>query len=300
MSAPEATETDAPPPVDGAVKPTRRAFLRRSAAAATAAATGTFLYTWRVEPHWVEIVRRDLPIANLPTPLAGARLVQLSDLHAGPIVDQSYLLATAEKVAELQPDMLALTGDFMSCCGDESVPKALQVVQRLPQPRLGSVAILGNHDYGSGWQRNEVAKALADGMRDSGVHVLRNEVVDVAGLQIGGVDDYWTRHFQPAAMLEQLDPARPALALCHNPDGVDQPEWESFQGWILAGHTHGGQCKAPWLRPPILPVRNKRYVAGAYDLAAGRQLYINRGLGYLHRVRFNCRPELTVFTLRQA
>jgi predicted MPP superfamily phosphohydrolase len=281
-------------------KPTRRTFLRRTAAAATATASGTFLYTWRVEPHWVEIVRRDLPIAGLPTPLAGARLIQLSDLHAGPIVDQSYLLATAEQVAELQPDLLVLTGDFMSCYGGESVTKALEVVRRLPEPRLGRVAILGNHDYGRGWRRYEVANALADGMQQHGVRVLRNEVMETAGLQIGGVDDFWTRHFRPAEMMEQFDPQRPALALCHNPDGVDRPEWDAFQGWILAGHTHGGQCKAPWLRPPILPVQNKRYVAGAYELAAGRNLYINRGLGYLHRVRFNCRPEITVFTLRQA
>lgn len=300
MSTPEAAASDPPAPAPDADKPSRRTFLRRSAAAATAAAAGAFLYTWRVEPHWVEIVRRDLPIAGLPTPLAGSRLIQLSDLHAGPVVDQSYLLATAEKVAELKPDLLALTGDFMSCYGDESVAKALQVVRRLPEPRLGRVAILGNHDYGRGWQRNEVASALADGMNELGVRVLRNEVIETAGLQIGGVDDYWTRHFRPAEMLEQFDSARPALALCHNPDGVDRPEWAEFQGWILAGHTHGGQCKAPWLRPPILPVRNKRYVAGVYELGGGRQLYINRGIGYLHRVRFNSRPEITVFTLRQA
>ncbi|MEO1082736.1 MAG: hypothetical protein AAFY88_00695, partial [Acidobacteriota bacterium] len=74
--------------------------------------------------------------------------------------------------------------------------------------------------------------------------------------------------------------------------------WHDFSGWILSGHTHGGQCKPPFLPPPILPVENRRYTAGAFELEGGRRLYINRGLGYLKRVRFNVRPELTLFTLR--
>jgi predicted MPP superfamily phosphohydrolase len=67
----------------------------------------------------------------------------------------------------------------------------------------------------------------------------------------------------------------------------------------LSGHTHGGQIKPPFLDPPIIPVRNKRYTAGKFDLGDGRFMYINRGLGYLRRVRFNARPEITVFTLKR-
>ncbi|HEY9229692.1 MAG TPA: hypothetical protein VIP11_23785, partial [Gemmatimonadaceae bacterium] len=70
------------------------------------------------------------------------------------------------------------------------------------------------------------------------------------------------------------------------------------EGWFLAGHTHGGQCKAPFLPPPLLPVRNRRYVSGIVDVAQGRTLYISRGVGHLIRARFNVRPEITVFTLR--
>jgi predicted MPP superfamily phosphohydrolase len=75
---------------------------------------------------------------------------------------------------------------------------------------------------------------------------------------------------------------------------------QDFRGWVLAGHTHGGQCKPPFLPPPLLPVKNRRYVAGEYDIGPGRWMYINRGLGYLRRVRFNARPEITLFTLMQA
>lgn len=69
---------------------------------------------------------------------------------------------------------------------------------------------------------------------------------------------------------------------------------------MLAGHTHGGQCKAPFLPPPVLPVKNKRYTSGEFALDRGRCLCFNRGVGTYLPVRFNVRPEVTVFTLSAA
>jgi predicted MPP superfamily phosphohydrolase len=278
----------------------RRKFLRRAASGLAATATGTFLYTWRIEPHLVETVHQAMFLAGLPEALVGKRLVQLSDVHAGPVVDQSYLLAAAERVAELRPDVLVLTGDLMTCRGAESVPLAVEFVDALPQAPLGRFAVLGNHDFGDRWRQDAAAAKLVDAVEKLDVRVLRNDVADIAGLQIAGVDDLWSQHFRLSESLGKLASKQPAIALCHNPDAADRPEWEDFRGWILAGHTHGGQCKAPFLRPPLLPVRNKRYVAGDYELAEGRRMYINRGLGYMRRVRFNCRPEITVFTLERA
>ena len=94
--------------------------------------------------------------------------------------------------------------------------------------------------------------------------------------------------------------ARPAVVLCHNPDACDLPGWRDFQGWVLSGHTHGGQCRPPFLPPPLLPVKNPRYTAGTIALGEHRTLYINRGLGHLLKVRFNARPEVTIFTLEKA
>ena len=76
--------------------------------------------------------------------------------------------------------------------------------------------------------------------------------------------------------------------------------WGGYAGWILAGHTHGGQCRPPFLPPPLIPVRNRRYTSGEFEVGGGRRLYINRGLGYLIRVRFNVRPEVTLFELTRA
>jgi predicted MPP superfamily phosphohydrolase len=135
---------------------------------------------------------------------------------------------------------------------------------------------------------------LATGM---GVRMLRNELVDIDGLQIAGLDDLWAGQFHPRRVLPDLDRNRAALVLSHNPDSADQLGWDPFVGWILSGHTHGGQCKPPFLPPPLLPVKNRLYRAGEYRLGGGRRMYINRGLGHLLQVRFNVRPEVTVFRL---
>ena len=72
----------------------------------------------------------------------------------------------------------------------------------------------------------------------------------------------WAKQFQPAAALAYRNAAKPALVLSHNPDTADEPGWLGYEGWILSGHTHGGQCKPPFLPPPVIPVRNKRYTSG--------------------------------------
>jgi len=100
--------------------------------------------------------------------------------------------------------------------------------------------------------------------------------------------------------IREIVPERPTIVLCHNPDAQDEPIWTGVRGWVLAGHTHGGQVKPPFLPPLVVPVRNKRYTAGEFDVGPGRTLYINRGLGHLTKVRFNVRPELTLFTLERA
>ncbi len=277
--------------------PTRRRFLRKTAISTFLAATGAAAYTWRIEPHWVEVVRRDLPIAHLPASLVGRTLVQLSDLHVGPEVDDEYLIRNLKFVSELNADIHALTGDFMTCRLDEQVDHVARVLSHLRPARLGTLGVLGNHDYARSFQNVEVADLLAKRLHNMGIHLLRNSSRDLGGLTIVGLDDLWSRRFAPEEVLPSLQPERASLVLCHNPDAADERNWYGYRGWILSGHTHGGQCKPPFLPPPLLPVRNPRYVAGEIDLHDGRRLYINRGLGHLRRVRFNVRPEITVFTL---
>jgi predicted MPP superfamily phosphohydrolase len=278
---------------------TRRAFLRRGAGVILAAGAATGLYAWRVEPHWVEVVRRELPIAHLPPDLEGRTLVQLSDLHIGDDVEDDYLRAGFQLAGALEPDILAVTGDFMTCRSTEQLDHAGRVLEHLPHGRLATLAILGNHDHGHLDKRDRLSEKLTDLLGGLGVTVLRNQSTRVRGLTVTGLDDLWGPAFAPRLVMPGLKGDEANLVLCHNPDAADLPVWSGYRGWILSGHTHGGQCRIPGYGAPLLPVQNKRYVAGEVDAGEGRRLYINRGLGHLVRVRFLVRPEITMFTLRR-
>lgn len=275
----------------------RRQFL--AAAAVGLGTIGTGVYASLIEPYWLEIVRRPLRIRALPTGLQGASLVQLSDLHVGPRVPDEYILETFARVRSLEPAIVAYTGDFVSYESD-TVEHARRIYGDAPRGRIATVGVLGNHDYGPGWSHPEVAAELADLFGGLGITILRNESTEVAGLQIVGLDDLWGGRFDAARGFASLDSGRPALALSHNPDTVDLPGWDCFRGCILAGHTHGGQCKAPFLPPPLLPVKNRRYTSGEFELSGDRRMYISRGVGHVLRVRFNVRPEVTAFELQRA
>jgi predicted MPP superfamily phosphohydrolase len=276
-----------------------RITRRRLLGSLATSAAGLFLYTWRIEPHWLEVVEHPLPIANLPEAFVGRTLLQISDLHVGDTVDSDYLIAALERCASLKPSLTVITGDFMTCRGEEHLDAVSRVMGHLTPGPLGAYAILGNHDYGQGWSNQALADKLIVRLGAAGIRTLRDECVAVGGLQLVGLDDLWGPRFKPDAVLSEVDWSGPTLTLCHNPDAVDLPALSKCRGWILSGHTHGGQCKPPFLPPPLLPVRNRRYTSGEFDVGSSRRLYINRGLGYLHRVRFNARPEVTVFRMQR-
>jgi uncharacterized protein len=278
---------------------TRRKFLIRSLFSSALGATGIGAYTWQWEPHWVEFVNLPMLVPNLPAGLVGKRLVQLSDLHIGPRVNDGYLIETFAQVQRLAPEFVVYTGDFTSYEKDP-VAHLQRVFPHLARGTRGTFGVLGNHDYGLSWSQPAAADRVAGLAQDAGVQILRNSVSEVDGLQVLGMDDLWSRQFKPEKAFAKFDPSNAGVALSHNPDTVDLTGWEGYRGWILAGHTHGGQCKPPFLPPPMLPVKNRRYTAGAFPIAAHRTIYINRGLGHLLQVRFNVRPEVTVFTLQRA
>ncbi|MEX2142171.1 MAG: metallophosphoesterase [Pirellulales bacterium] len=278
---------------------TRRRWLKRTALSFFAAGAGVAVYTHWIEPFWVDFVERDLPIADLPPQWRGRTLVQVSDLHVGPRVSDDYLKRSFDRISILEPDVVAFTGDFVSLRPDGTPPydQLKRVMEHLPQGKVATLSVLGNHDYGRGWSEPSVAARLVDLLRDCGLHMLRNEAVEIDGLQFVGLDELLADHCDGGAALASVSNGSAHLALCHNPDAADERFWGDYHGWILAGHTHGGQCKPPFFPPPLLPVKNQRYTAGEFDLFDGRLMYINRGLGHLQRVRFNVRPEVTVFRL---
>ncbi|WP_405562345.1 metallophosphoesterase [Polaribacter sp. Asnod6-C07] len=278
----------------------RKAFLKKSMYSVLGLSLFTGFYSWQLEPFWLEFVKLKMPIKNLPENLVGKKLMQISDIHVGNRFDYNYLIDSFKKAQKLNPDFVVYTGDFIDYESEEQFTQLSTVLKHVVTGKFGTVGVLGNHDYGKEWSQEEVAQNVISILKEHKIDVLRNSKTSYQGLNFIGIDDYWSFNFKPKEATKNLDVNKPYVALCHNPDVCDLDVWNGYNSWILSGHTHGGQVKPPFLPPPILPVENKRYSSGKIDLEDGRTLYINRALGCLRQVRFNVRPEITIFELEQA
>ncbi len=275
----------------------RRKFIKKSFLGAVGASIIGGMYSWQIEPFWLEFVKVKMNIKNLPNHLKGKTLMQISDVHVGNRFDYQYIIDSFIKAQKHNPDFVVYTGDFVSYDNKEQLKQLKEVFKHVVKGKMGTVGVLGNHDYGEDWSEQHVADDITSILKDAGISILNNEQKNISGLNIIGLDDYWGLNFNPQKIMNQLNHENANLVLCHNPDVCDLNVWNQYKGWILSGHTHGGQVKPPFLNPLILPVKNKKYSAGKIDLQDGRTLYINRALGHLLQVRFNVRPEITIFEL---
>lgn len=261
----------------------------------------TGIYAWQIEPYMLEFVKVKMPIKNIPEGLVGKTLMQISDIHIGNRFDHRFVIDSFTKAKELNPDFVVYTGDFISTYKEEvQFDKLNETLEHIVRGKIGTIGILGNHDYGKNWSQIQVADRIAEMITSKGILLLRNESVEMDGLNFIGFDDFWGLNFDPNKALKGFEKSKANIVLCHNPDVCDLDVWGEYNSWILAGHTHGGQVKPPFLPPPMLPVKNKKYTAGIFELTNNRTLYINRALGHLWQVRFNVRPEITIFELQSA
>lgn len=277
----------------------RRKFIKNTLLTGVGASLIGGLYSWQVEPFWLEFVKVKMPIKNLPKNLIGKTLMQISDIHVGNRFNYEYIIDSFKKAKLYNPEFVVYTGDFVSYETPEQFDQLEKVFKHAVNGTLGTAGVLGNHDYGINWLEPKVADRISTILDKKNITILRNEEVSFSGLNILGIDDYWSSNFNPVKVMNKYDSKKANLVLCHNPDVCDLNVWNNYKGWILSGHTHGGQVKPPFLNPTILPVKNKRYSSGEFDLYDGRTLYINRALGNLYQVRLNVRPEITLFELTE-
>jgi predicted MPP superfamily phosphohydrolase len=244
----------------------------------------------------------EVRLHRLPHALDGLRVAQLSDFHYDRYVDNHIISAAVTRTNELQPDLVVLTGDFVTqrflTRRDPEAAHNVEPCGRLLgelKSRLGTLAVLGNHDYYT--DANFVAEAL----NDCGIRVLRNQAWPIeqneARLWIIGVDDVLFGGDDLGTALKGVPRLEPKLLLAHEPDYAD---WVP-QGVIdfqLSGHSHGGQIRFPFVGPLYLPPLARKYPLGLRQLGM-LTLYTNRGVGTIRiPARWNCPPEVTLFTLR--
>ncbi|MEN9574259.1 MAG: phosphodiesterase with model substrate bis-pNPP [Verrucomicrobiota bacterium] len=287
--------------------PTKRPWLSRrrllfSAGFLGATAAVGAAYTRFAEPGWLEVTHRSVPLG--PSEATPIRVLHLSDLHASGYVPLEFIAQAIQLGLAEKPDLICLTGDFITKHFTHFADYA-DVLKPLATA-APTFACLGNHDGGK-WAARPIYKGYPDHsqvrqcLTASGVTVLLNQsqTLTLRGrqLRVVGLGDLWNDELRAP---EAFGPSPPApatttLALLHNPDGKDAVA--DFP-WHLAlcGHTHGGQLRLPWWGTPFAPVRDHRYVAGL-NRWRDRWIFTTRGVGNLHGVRFNCRPEVSVLTV---
>jgi uncharacterized protein len=271
----------------------RWALLIAASAFAVAAVVGY------IGSRWLRVKELDARFPNLPEPLSGMRIVQISDLHVGPHTSRSFLARIVRKVQDARPDLIAVTGDQV----DDYAPDVAYFAQAFAGLRapLGVFAVPGNHDVYAGWA------AVRTGLEAMGITVLVNDAVEVprgtGSFWLAGTGDPAGRRGGGAApdlnrTLARVPKGAFTIVLAHNP-ALWPGLAERGVPLTLSGHTHYGQLSIPslgWsLASPFL-----EHAMGEHRLAESL-LYINPGTNYWGLpFRIGAFPEVTVLTLRRS
>ena len=255
-----------------------------------------------IEPHQIEITHQTIGLEKLPTEFQGLRIVQLSDIHHSPFLDEERINEAVRMANDLRPDLAVLTGDYISHSRDYIAPCA-RALGRL-RAEHGVFAVLGNHDH---WTDGAM---MGDALADQGIHVLCNESRRIergsSYIRLAGVDDLMVRRDNLRQALEETNRVETRILLSHNP-AIIREAARAGVDLVLSGHTHGGQINwrlltgrkdrkaARWLRRP-----SRRLMRGHAQLGS-TQLYVNRGLGtVVVPLRYGCPPEITLLEIVRA
>ncbi len=281
-----------PPPT------TRRKFLRWAAAAGAVAIAGDAIL---LEPNRPRIVRQDFFLPRWPERLNGFTIALLSDFHYDPYFSVHPLHAAIAMVNGLHPDLIVLTGDFVSVPLYGSRKKAAfaaepcaRLLRQMTAPH-DLWAVMGNHD------EDTDPKHVTRVLQAENIHVLANQSEaierDGARFWLAGVNDALSGTADLSETLRRVPANEAVILLAHEPDFADEASRFPIE-LQLSGHSHGGQVRIPLLPPLYLPQMAKKYVLGTYQVGP-LTLYTNAGLGTVGvPARLNCPPEITLLTLR--
>jgi hypothetical protein len=279
----------------------RRKFLLAGAvAAAGAAGLGTDGFVQSNHPHVVEI---EIPLSRLPESFDGFRIVQLSDFHYEEHFSAVPIRKSVAIVNGLRPDLIALTGDFVTVpilerpasmrAAAATIEPCAAALRDLQAPKF---AILGNHDAATSADR--IVRAL----HEAHIPVLRNQSVPIERgrdrIWLAGIDDLLRGMPDMSTTLENIPEKDMTILLAHEPDFADDAALSPVD-LQLSGHSHGGQIWIPGIGAPWLPPMARRYPRGLHQVG-NLTLYTNIGIGTIRApIRINCPPEITLITLRK-
>lgn len=248
----------------------------------------------------VRVKQQHITLNRLPRSLDGLRIVQITDLHIGPLINGNWLRRVVEKVNALKPDIIAITGDLV----DGSVEELRHHVAPIAdlQAKYGSYFITGNHEYYSG------VEPWCAHIASLGLRVLRNERVSITAgsadesFDLAGVDDWASRHFHGqgpdlAKALAGRDPNKVLILLAHQPAAVREAAAHGVD-LQLSGHTHGGQI---WPFTYLVYLQQP-YTKGLFRYSdTETQIYVSPGTGFWGPpMRFGTSAEITHITLRSS
>ena len=273
--------------------------LRRLAKAAFGGAllgVAGLVYAREIEPRRLEVTSVAPVLPRLAKEFDGYQIVQIGDIHLEDWTKPRRLNQIVNLVNDQRADLIVITGDFLSYSVDPGVPGRLTEALGKLKARDGVLAVMGNHDYLTD------VETVRRCIREAGIPELRNEIHTIergdAALHVAGIDDVMEGRGRLDLVLEKLPEGGAAILLAHEPDFADVSSATGRFDLQLSGHSHGGQVRMPFWGPLILPPFSQRYSGGLYEVGDMLQ-YTNRGLGFVDaRLRFLCRPEVTVFTLR--
>jgi uncharacterized protein len=247
-----------------------------------------------VEPNRLIVRHEAITIDQWPKELDGLKIAVLSDIHVGAnFIDDKKLRLIVERTNQLQPEMIVILGDYMT--GERVDPEVFAPVLKDLSAPLGVYSILGNHDWW--WDGPRVRR----GLEANGIKVLENEVVEVKGrgssVWLAGLADLWTRAQNIERTVAKVPSGQPLIALTHNPDIF--PSVPERVPLMLAGHTHGGQVRFPFIGTVIEPSRfGDRFVRG-HVFENNHHLFVTTGIGTsIIPVRFGVPPEIVLLTVR--
>ena len=285
----------------------RRRFVQVSAGVAAVAALAVGDVGIISEPNHPKLVRIEIPLSRWPAAFDGFTIAQLSDFHYDDYFSIVPIRAAIEMVNQLHADLVVLTGDFITVpvLADylHNTKRAIMTAEPCAnllsalRARLGTVAVLGNHDANAG------GPPIIEILQSHGIPVLCNRSIPIerggARFWLSGVDDVLDGNPDLDLTLRGIPQGEAVVVLVHEPDFAKQVARYPVD-LQLSGHSHGGQVWIPGIGAPWLPALSRKYPRGLYRIGA-LTLYTNIGLGTIHvPIRLNCPPEVTLFTLRAA